>query len=216
MQNNDIKKVMIMIVILILSMIFSINNPKTLRRIGDFYNETKNISKAEKYYQKASQKGDIKASFNYSCLLIDKDPEKALKLAIISADGGLPEAMYNAGTLSLKKSPPDLKNAEKYLELALKNDIKKAYTNLGICYQLIYEKDKSKKEYEEKSLNCFQKGAENKDEFSMVYLSYHYAKKKDFTEAKKWLDMAKNTESTSKKPEKMMKDVEELIKKHEK
>lgn len=167
-------------------MIYSIDNPKTLKRIGDYYIGNQNYENAERYYKRASDKGDLEASFNYSCIIADKNPEEAMKFAIIAADGGLPKAMYNAGTFFLKKNPPDLENAEKYLQSALKNNIKKAYTNLGICYQFKGEKEKDKKikkDYEKKSYEYFKKGAENNDDLSMLYLSYYYSDKNNFEKA---------------------------------
>ncbi len=190
-NNKDIITIILMFTFFILIMIYSIDNPKTLKRIGDYYIGNQNYETAEKYYKRASNKGDLEASFNYSCLIADKNPEEAMKFAIIAADGGLAKAMYNAGTFFLKKNPPDLENAEKYLKLALKNDVKKAYTNLGICYQFRKEKEKDKKkkaEYENKSYEYFKKGAENNDDLSMLYLSYYYSDKNNFKESYNLID----------------------------
>lgn len=123
-------------------------DPNSLNRLGCWHCNAQQFKEAKKYFRRASEQGNMDATFNLGRLykhgFVDgvKDLKKAKMYYKKAADLGHPEAQNDLGVLYLEEGHgilPDLNEAEKYFNFAAAQGLTKAVYNLGCVY---YEMNK--------------------------------------------------------------------------
>lgn len=167
---------------------------KAQNRLGEIYQDgrgvPKNVKKAEKWYLRAAEQGNIDAQVNLASLYYDSNPNEALKWGLIAAQKGSAKAQNRVGCLyyngKVKEAPSCVEKAFYWFELAAKQGFVRAQCNLANINQ-------DAKNYKE-ALNWYTIAADNKDAAAQNSLGLLYAGgkgvTKDLAAAANWFLLA--------------------------
>lgn len=160
-----------------------IDEVSSFSRKGYVYFLKSDIPNAEKYYQKAVEKGDVDAMFGLGFLYDEiKNIEDSEKYYRMAAEGGHTGAMFNLGLL-FENEKKDTAGAERYFLMGAENGNAKAMAMLGLLYE-----DKRNIAGAEK---YYLMAVKNGDVNAMIRLGLLYeTEKKDIRAAKQYFEMA--------------------------
>ena len=137
----------------------------------------KEYDKAEKYYLKAIEKGNVDALFNIGNLYSDqKEYDKAEKYYLKAIEKGNVDALFNIGNLYSDQKEYD--KAEKYYLKAIEKGNVDALFNIGNLYSDQKEYDKAEKYY----LKAIEKG----DVDALLNIGYLYSEQNKYDKAEKY------------------------------
>ena len=150
-----------------------------------FHTIIKDYIKAEEYYQKAVDKGEVTAMFNIGLFYTNekRDLRKAIKYYELAIEKGEARAMTNLGLL-LNNEFNDYKKSEEYFLMAIKQGEPTAIFNLGSLYHYQLKNYTKADEYYQMAM---EKGNSSAI-FNLGNLYYH--EYKDYEKAKEYYLMA--------------------------
>ncbi|AYV78791.1 MAG: hypothetical protein Edafosvirus34_1, partial [Edafosvirus sp.] len=157
-----------------------------------YYQDQKNVIKAEEYYLKAIEKGIDGALYNianfYSELEGEDNFRKAEKYYLMSIDKGHTDALNNLGYLYYFSN--NVKLAEKYFLKAIENNNKNAIYNLANLYSEKKYDPNENIDWQKKAEEYYFKAIMDGNNHALNNLAIMYSSQNNISDAVKYFSLA--------------------------